>query len=58
MFCKPYRVEKIWNIGVGAILDLNAKPHPHFVHICQSLFLEDHSWFVGDIEALLNYSPE
>ena len=54
MFCKRYRVEKIWDIGVGAVVDLDAV-HPRLIAICQSLYEENSDWFVGDTKALMQY---
>lgn len=55
MFCKRYKVEEIWDIRIGAVLDLRSHPHPHLVRICQGLFLEDPNWFIGDTIALMQY---
>jgi len=58
VFCKPYKAEDIWDIGVGAVLDLYRDPHPRLVAICQKLYAEDPSWFEGDIVFLLSFDPD
>ena len=57
MFCKRYKIETIWDIGIGAVVDLDAV-HPHLISIFQGLYLEDPDWFIGDTEALMAYFIE
>lgn len=57
MFCKRYRVEKIWDIGVGAVVNID-NVNPRLITICQGLYNEDAGWFVGDIKALMAYEVE
>lgn len=57
MFCKRYKVEKIWDIGVGAVVDLDSV-HPHLIAICQGLYREDPTWFAGDTKILMAYEIE
>ncbi len=57
MFCKRYKVEKIWDIGVGAVIDLDSV-NPRLIAICQGLYIEDSDWFVGDVDALMRYEVE
>ncbi len=52
MFCKRYKAEDIWNIAPGAVLDLELA-WPGLVEICRKLYLQDTSWFVGDVSGLL-----
>jgi len=52
MFCKRYKLGKVWDIGIGAVVDLDAV-HPRLIAICQSLYEEDPTWFVGDIDVLM-----
>ncbi len=57
MFCKRHKAEKIWDIGIGAIVDIDAV-HPRLIAMCQSLYMEDPAWFVGDTKALMGYELE
>ena len=54
MFCKPYKVEDIWDIGVGAVLDIKMA-HPRLVQLCKALYSVENTWFVGDTETLVGY---
>lgn len=51
MFCKQYKAEDIWDIAPGAVLDLQ-EAQVGLVEICNQLYSEDQSWFIGDIQRL------
>lgn len=52
MFCKRCKVEDIWEIGVGAVLDIR-KAHPRLIQLCKELYKTDDSWLVGDTDTLM-----
>ena len=57
MFCKRHKVEDVWNISVGTVVDLDVV-NPRLIAICQRLYIEDSAWFVGDTKALMAYQIE
>jgi len=54
MFCKRFKVHNLWEISPGAILHID-EAFSGLVKICQRLYLEDPTWFIGDTSVLMSY---
>lgn len=53
MFSKPLKVHGAWNIGVGAVVDIN-QSSKLLQKVCRELYINDKSWIIGDIETLFS----